>query len=144
MKPLPQEWLVLIRPQVAGFESPGDTWMDFHVDEPTHSPVVVFRYPLQEQTGFPYLVRSVKMEFGSLTDQRPVGTHTIRPWTAEEFPSQFSDFRCELVSLELERSFWEKATILHAEHHRDAGQPIRDRFSRHYSDMAALAKHDVA
>ena len=44
---------------------------------------------------------------------------------------------------ELERTFWEKATILHAEHHRDPAQPLRDRFSRHYSDMASLARHPV-
>ncbi len=50
-----------------------------------------------------------------------------------------ADFQCELVALELERTFWEKATILHAEYHRDAAKPIRDRFSRHYSDTAAMA-----
>jgi len=78
--------------------------------------------------GFDYLGRSVKMEFGSLTDQRPVGTHRVLPWMAEEFPGPLQDFRCELVALELERTFWEKATILHAEHHRHPGQPMRDRF----------------
>lgn len=81
------------------------------------------------------------MEFGSLTDQRPAGKHVIRPWVAEEFPELLADFRCELVALELERTFWEKATILHAEYHRDAAKPISDRFSRHYSDMAAMAQH---
>ncbi len=89
--------------------------------------------------GFEYLRRSVKMEFGSLTDQRPAGKHPIRPWVAEEFPDLLADFNCELVALELERTFWEKATILHAEYHRDAARPIRDHFSRHYSDTAAMA-----
>ena len=117
----------------------GSRWMEFQVDEDTHSPVVLFHYPSNEATGFEYLRRSVKMEFGSLTDQRPAGKHAIRPWVAEEFPQLFADFHCELVALELERSFWEKATILHAEHHRDAAKPIRDRFSRHYSDTAAMA-----
>jgi hypothetical protein len=79
------------------------------------------------------------MEFGSLTDQRPAGKHEIRPWVAKEFPELLTDFRCELVALEIERSFWEKATILHAEYHRDAAEPIRDRFSRHYADTAAMA-----
>lgn len=65
------------------------------------------------------------MEFGSLTDQRPVGTHPVKPWVAEEFPKQLEDFRCELVALELERTFWEKATILHAEHHRERTKPMR-------------------
>ena len=121
----------------------GGNWMEFQVDAATHSPVVLFHYPSNELTGFVYLVRSVKMEFGSLTDQKPVGTHAVTSWVAEEFPKQLADFRCELVVLELERTFWEKATILHAEHHRDPAKPIRDRFSRHYSDMAALARHAV-
>lgn len=120
----------------------GKQWMEFQVDEDTHSPVVLFHYPSHEPTGFEYLRRSVKMEFGSLTDQKPAGKHEIRPWLAEEFPDFFPDFRCELVALELERSFWEKATILHAEYHRDKKKPIRDRFSRHYSDTAAMAKHE--
>jgi len=117
----------------------GKAWMEFQVDDDTHSPVVLFHYPSTEATGFEYLRRSVKMEFGSLTDQRPAGKHSIRPWVAEEFPELLDDFHCELVALELERTFWEKATILHAEYHRDAAKPIRDRFSRHYSDTAAMA-----
>jgi hypothetical protein len=121
----------------------GGNWMEFQVDAATHSPVVLFHYPSNEPTGFVYLGRSVKMEFGSLTDQKPVGTHAVTSWVAEEFPKQLADFRCELVVLELERTFWEKATILHAEHRRDPAKPIRDRFSRHYSDMAALARHAV-
>jgi hypothetical protein len=126
-------------------EPPDDqAWMEFQVDRETHSPVVLFHYPSNEPTGFEYLRRSVKMEFGSLTDQRPVGRHVINPWVAEDFPDVLADFQCELVALELERTFWEKATILHAEYHRDAAKPIRDRFSRHYSDMAAMAKHAQA
>ena len=124
-----------------GRPNDGTRWMEFQIDDDTHSPVVFFQYPSNETTGFEYLRTSVKMEFGSLTDQRPAGKHAIRPWIAEEFPQVLADFRCELVALELERSFWEKATILHAEYHRDAAKPIRDRFSRHYADTAAMAIH---
>jgi hypothetical protein len=116
-------------------------WMEFQVDDETHSPVILFHYPSNETTGFEYLRRSVKMEFGSLTDQRPAGKHAIRPWVAEEFPEMLADFDCEVVALELERTFWEKATILHAEYHRDSAKPIRDRFSRHYADTAAMGAH---
>jgi hypothetical protein len=49
-----------------------------------------------------------------------------------------------VVALELERTFWEKATILHAEYHRPVETPTPDRFSRHYADTAALAKHPIA
>jgi hypothetical protein len=44
----------------------------------------------------------------------------------------------------VERSFWEKATILHTEYHRPAEKPTPDRFSRHYADTAALARHPNA
>lgn len=59
-------------------------------------------------------------------------------------PAAFPDWECEVVALELERSFWEKATILHTEFHRPADKPTPDRFSRHYADTAALAKHPTA
>ena len=46
--------------------------------------------------------------------------------------------------LEVERSFWEKATILHAEYYRPLDKPMPDRFSRHYADTAMLANHPEA
>ena len=89
----------------------------------------------------PYIPPLVKLEFGSLTDQRPIGTHMITSFIAELAPDAFDDFHTEVVALEIERTFWEKATILHAEYHRPAEQPMRDRFARHYADFAALWNH---
>jgi hypothetical protein len=86
----------------------------------------------------------VKLEFGSLTDQKPTGRHPVRPLAADVLPEAFADWRCEVVALEVERSFWEKATILHTEYHRPAERPTPDRFSRHYADTAALARHPVS
>ena len=113
-------------------------------DPGTDSPVLLFHYPSSQPSGFDYLKRSVKLEFGSLTDQQPTGRHPVRPWLADIFPDAFPDWRCEVVALEVERSFWEKATILHTEFHRPAGKPTPDRFSRHYADTAALSKHPAA
>jgi Nucleotidyl transferase AbiEii toxin, Type IV TA system len=117
-------------------------WFSFQVDERTHSPVLQFRYPTTQSSGFSYLPRSVKLEFGSLTDQQPTGTHPIVPWLAEVIPQALDDWRCEVMVLDLERTFWEKATILHVEHYRP--NPSPDRFSRHYADTATLAMHEVA
>ena len=114
---------------------------EFLTDPATNAPVLVFHYPSSQPTGFDYLKRSVKMEFGSLTDQQPAGRHPIRPWLADVLPETFPDWRCEVVALEVQRSFWEKATILHSEYHRPADKPTPDRFSRHYADVAALASH---
>jgi hypothetical protein len=68
----------------------------------------------------------------------------VRPWVVDVLPDAFPDWRCEVVALEVERSFWEKATILHTEYHRPADKPTPDRFSRHYADTAAVANHPTA
>jgi hypothetical protein len=117
---------------------------EFLKDSQTKSPVILFHYPSSLPTGLTYIKRSVKLEFGSLTDQQPTGRYPIRPWIAEIFLTAFLDWQCEVIALEIERTFWEKATILHAEYHRPLVKPMRDRFSRHYADTAALAKHSEA
>ena len=114
-------------------------WLEYLTDPLTNSPVLLFHYPTTQPAGLEYLKRSVKLEFGSLTDQQPAGRHEVRPWIAEILATEFEDWHCEVVALEVERTFWEKATILHAEHHRPQEKQTPDRFSRHYADTAALA-----
>ena len=46
-----------------------------------------------------------------------------------------------MTALELARTFWEKATIPHAEHHRPADQATPDRYARHCADMERLLRH---
>ena len=110
----------------------------------TNSPVVLFHYPCNEPTGFEYLGRLVKMEFGSLTDQRPVGTHALRPWVADEFPKQFEDFHCEVVALGAGADLLGKGHYSARRASSRSDEAMRDRFSRHYSDMAALARSAIA
>lgn len=119
-------------------------WLSYEDDAVARSPVLWFHYPTAQATGFDYLKRAVKLELGSLTDQRPAGQHTVRPWVADAFPAAFEDWRCVVTALELPRTFWEKATILHAEHHRPAELPLPDRYARHYADMARLLLHPRA
>ncbi len=83
--------------------------------------VLRFEYPAAP-FGTPNLTsiaRSVKLEFGASSDPEPIGTYSISPYAAAEFPDLFSECsETQVIALEAERSFWEKATILHAEHHR--------------------------
>ena len=122
-----------------GQRSDGGSWFRYEVDLRTDSPVLWFDYDSTLPAGGGYIIPAVKLEFGSLTDQRPVGRHTIRPMLAQALPDMQEE-RDEVVAMEVERTFWEKATILHAEYHRPAAQPIGERFSRHYSDLAELWK----
>lgn len=126
---------------VLGEKSGRAPWLRHQLDAGTNSPVLLFDYPSALPPGGGYIQPFVKMEFGSLTDQRPTGVHNAQPMLAKAIPANFEDFQAEVVALEVERTFWEKATILHAEYHRPANQPIRERFARHYADVASLWEH---
>ena len=53
-------------------------WLRYEDDPAARSPVVHFEYPTAEASGFDYLSREVKLELGSLTDQRPTEKHDAR------------------------------------------------------------------
>jgi len=126
--------------KMLGNKQDGGHWLTYELEASTRSPVLYFSYPQAVPAGV-YIAPVVKIEFGSLTDQRPTGTHRITAMVAALAPESFDDFHADVVALEIERTFWEKATILHAEYHRPADQAFRDRFARHYADFAALWMH---
>ena len=86
----------------------------------------------------------MKVEGGARADTWPTEDRVIQPYVAEAFPDGIPDAGVTVKTLAIERTFWEKATILHAEYHRPAERATPDRFSRHYADTAALAKHPTA
>lgn len=123
-----------------GDHATGKPWMEYALDARTNSPVLSFEYPSTTPGASGYIEQRIKLEMGSLTDQKPTGGHTIIPMISEALSSLEPESET-VVALEVERTFWEKATILHAEYHRPASQPAPDRFARHYSDLAALWNH---
>lgn len=62
-----------------GRHSEGASWLRYEDDTVARSPVVHFEYPTASEAGFMYLRREVKLELGSLADQRPTGQHAVRP-----------------------------------------------------------------
>lgn len=129
--------------QTLGIASNG-AWLRFALDADAKSPVVYFAYPTTQKAGFEYVRPEVKLEFGTLTDQQPTGLHPVRPLVAQSYEALFADWQCSVVALALERTFWEKATILHAEFHRPKGTVMPDRYARHYFDMVKLLQHPQA
>lgn len=133
--------------EVLGPRRAGDDWLAYELETATKSPVLRFRYPaiIAPEASASYIEQTVKMELGSLTDQRPTGRHQVAPLIAEIVADgAFEDFSSEVVALEVERTFWEKATILHAEFHRPEAQPLKARMARHYADFAALWHHPAS
>lgn len=121
------------------------TWLRYEIDALAGTPNLLFTYPSALAQAGGYIGKQVKLEFGALTDQQPTGRHGIAAMLAQtpgvDLPSAYDDLRANVVALEITRTFWEKATILHAEHHRPPELAIRDRFARHYADFEALWRH---
>ena len=88
-----------------------------------------------------YIKPAIRLEFGARGDIIPSTSRHITSYIAETFPQLFQDAICAVPTLDTERTFWEKATILHAIHH---GSKLRDRMSRHYYDTYILAIKAVA
>jgi len=126
---------------VLGPPSQQSSWLTFEIDPMAATPNLWFQYPSALPQAGGYIAKQVKLELGALTDQQPTGSHVIQPMLADELGAVFDDFRVPVIALELERTFWEKATILHAEYHRPATQHLRDRLARHYADMVSLWQH---
>lgn len=105
-----------------------------------------FNYPstLGEHAPDAYIRREVKIECGARSDDWPAEEKSILPYVAEPYPDTIADAAVPLKVLSIERTFWEKATILHAEAHREEAKATPTRFSRHYADVAALADHASA
>jgi len=88
-----------------------------------------------------YIKPAVKLEFGARGETEPHESRVIQPYVAEDFPDFFEQPNISILTLAAERTFWEKATILHALHH---GSKLRDRMSRHYYDTFIMAEKGIA
>ena len=86
-----------------------------------------------------YIRPEIRLEIGPIASWLPFETHTIKPYAAEIFPKVFKEPDCSVHVIKAERTFWEKATILHHEANRPEGSIQPQRNSRHYYDMARMA-----
>lgn len=151
---LRQSCRVAVREQMlpallASFEShlgaaTGDAAWRLEID-PDELGTLLFTYPsVQTLTAVPAYIRpQVKLEMGAGSDPYPVGRHPVRAYAAETFPSVFVEPEVTVTALEAERTFWEKATLLHAECHRPVDRDAPPRLSRHYYDLMRLAQQPV-
>ena len=90
-----------------------------------------------------YLRPVVRLEIGPLAAWLPFEQYAITPYSAEAFPDVFAAPLCAVSAIVAERTFWEKATILHHEAHRPVDSIQPPRYSRHYYDLAMMARTEV-
>lgn len=137
-----------------GTEKGWDVVLDPHDND---AQTLLFRYPVitsfirdfdpddfdhrDFETGaYGYIKPRIKLEFGARGETEPSETRTITPYLAQEFPDELPDAKVQVSTLSVERTFWEKVTILHALHH---GTKLLPEMSRHYYDTMMLAMKGV-
>jgi hypothetical protein len=113
--------------------------------DPADPQTVIFTYPSTEVSGVRSYVRpAIWLEMGARSDDWPAADAELTPYAAETFPDLFTIRSCRVRTLAAERTFWEKATLLHAECHRSPDTPSRERLARHYYDLYRLAQQPIA
>jgi hypothetical protein len=90
-----------------------------------------------------YVRDGVLLEFGGRNVMEPHHEHYVQPYLFGHV-AQLDLPAAAVDVLSPERTFWEKATLLHAEcHGRDAALKGAERLSRHWYDLSRLADHEI-
>jgi len=87
-----------------------------------------------------YLKSQVLIELGGRNVTDPNEVRAITPYVSE-ITQGVSYPACDVVVLSPERTFWEKATLIHVACNRGEIKQNAERLSRHWYDLTMLAKH---
>ncbi len=122
-------------------------WQLELADDDPDGQTLLFRYPSgtgPRSADEPAYIRPVvRLEIGARSDHWPAVEATVTSYAAAEFPGAFREPGCKVRVLAAERTFWEKATLLHMWHHAPVDKRFRDRQSRHYYDVVRLYEHEL-
>lgn len=126
-------------------EALGDQSWSLNIDD-TDALTLNFAYPQslgEDAVGLDYIRPIVRLEFGARGEHWPAEERDIRAYVAESYPDLIPNPTAKIKTLGAERTFWEKATILHMEYHRPKPKISGERISRHYYDLYMLARSDI-
>lgn len=119
-----------------------ESWrIEMDPDDPDQQ-TLIFHYPTgianREVSQPRYSRPTVRLELGARGEQWPAEWAQVTPYAAQAVPKPFKNPSCRVKALAAERTFWEKATILHMLYYLPSGKRFPERQSRHYYDFAKL------
>lgn len=115
-----------------------DIGFEFLIDN-MDSQTILCKYPKIFNSN--YLTQTIRLEIGSLAAWTPAVECKILPLIGEAYPNVFNDIT-KVRTVSAERTFWEKATILHHEANRPENFSIPHRYARHFYDLYQIANSD--
>jgi hypothetical protein len=111
----------------------------------TDGQCLLLHYPSAFPVGEAGYVRPiVKIELGARSDDWPSETRDLQPYLTEALPQLSANAIFPVRTLAAERTFWEKAMLLHEETFRPTDKPRPSRMARHYYDLWCLITRGVA
>ncbi len=120
-----------------------DSW-SLEIDD-NDPQTILFYYPRSMDAGLEnYIQPVIKIEMGARSDDWPTINGIVNSYIAETFKDLWPQNLVSIKTLASERTFWEKATILHAEYHRPDTKNPATRSSRHYYDLYQMHKKGVS
>jgi predicted nucleotidyltransferase component of viral defense system len=122
-----------------GTEQGWDLVVD-HMDP--DSQTLLFEYPNLTSRGG-YIQQSVKIEMGARSEHWPVSEHPIQSYAKEALTEVVEEAPVVVRVLNAERTFWEKATILHQYAHLPGEKALPPRISRHFYDFYRLLNSEI-
>lgn len=113
-------------------------WIEIDADDVM---VLNFIYPQTFETE--YIIPHVRLEIGPLAEWIPSHNTRIVPFAAEYYEWLFEQKSTEIMTIDAERTFWEKITILHKIANFPDGKTLPHRYARHLYDVYCLGNSDI-
>ncbi len=109
--------------------------------DPDDAQILNFEYPHIFHED--YIRPAIRLEIGPIAEWTPSHKAVIRSMTAEVYERFFSRPSTEILTVDAERTFWEKTTILHKIANFPADKPLPARYARHYYDLYRMSQSSV-
>lgn len=113
---------------------------NIYIDE-NNKQTIIFAYP--HLFTNPATLQSIRLEIGALAAWTPTEVTKVEPYVAKYYPKLFAEKDTTVLTVAPERTFWEKATILHHEANRPECSAMPQRYSRHYYDLYRMSMTSV-
>lgn len=108
----------------------------FSIDE-NDEMIINFYYPQLFEVD--YIRDKVRLEIGPLAEWLPSHDTIIEPFVAEKYPKLFINGTTKILTIDVERTFWEKLTILHKLANFPENKSLPPRYARHLYDVYNMA-----
>lgn len=120
-----------------------DSWsLTIDTDDPD-SQSILFSFPTKSQNADSYIKPIIKLEMGARSEHWPVHQQNVQSYLKQQLGDVVDEPEIQVQVLDIDRTFWEKITILHGYAHLPETKSIPTRIARHYYDMHCLLLSDT-